>query len=196
MFNKFKRCDGRTKVIVAPQANSGEFFNKDGNRAAISERSVIVEDCNWLAPKDDMLGTLYRRNKTSPENVLSRYQKSNEIEGKATDDEKPHQGPKDMQARLSSNVVPRYGAFPGEVKSVVLAGTIGSIASFSGSKLFSTVVGDADKVDVDIFNNFNFPMENLVFEGGGNKGMAYVGTLKVFRQLFFFTFSILVTSQC
>jgi len=32
------------------------------------------------------------------------------------------------------------------------------------------------------FEGLNFPFENLVFEGGGNKGMAYVGVLQVLEK--------------
>ena len=67
-----------------------------------------------------------------------------------------------------------------DLQSVLLAGTLGSsVASYSSSQLFRTVVDDVGIVDDDMFRNFDFPFENLIFEGGGNKGMAYVGALKV-----------------
>ena len=40
-------------------------------------------------------------------------------------------------------------------------------------------MGDDDKINMDELKNFDFPFENLVLEGGGNKGVAYVGTIQV-----------------
>lgn len=37
---------------------------------------------------------------------------------------------------------------------------------------------DAKVVGVDI-HKYEFPFENLVFEGGGNKGLAYCGAVRV-----------------
>ena len=37
---------------------------------------------------------------------------------------------------------------------------------------------DAKVVKVDI-EEYEFPFENLVFEGGGNKGLAYCGAVRV-----------------
>ena len=60
------------------------------------------------------------------------------------------------------------------------AGALGSgVASYSSLQLFKTVADDDEEGDDEIFKDVEFPFENLVFEGGGNKGMAYVGALKV-----------------
>lgn len=65
-------------------------------------------------------------------------------------------------------------------KDALLAATIAStVASETGSKLLSAVVDDNNIIDDLIFKNFEYPFTNLVFEGGGNKGMAYVGALQV-----------------
>ena len=61
---------------------------------------------------------------------------------------------------------------------------LSSLASLSSSQLFSAVADDPGFVDQDIFTNYVFPFENLIFEGGGNKGMAYVGALKVLEVHF------------
>ena len=79
---------------------------------------------------------------------------------------------------------------------MLFAGTVGStLGSLSGTKLLATIVDDNKTVDDDIFKNFDFPFTNLVFEGGGNKGMAYVGALQVsvvslLIFLFLFTLSL------
>ena len=63
---------------------------------------------------------------------------------------------------------------------MLFAGVIGStMGSKSSMQLIATVADDLQAVDDDIFKNYDFPFENLVFEGGGNKGMAYVGALRV-----------------
>eukprot|EP00794_Sanderia_malayensis_P003397 gene3397-3887_t len=85
-------------------------------------------------------------------------------------------------SHLPTPLLGKFGSITGDIESVIQAGTVGSIASFSGSQLFSTVVEDHESVDTDIFNNFEFPLTNLVFEGGGNKGMAYVGVLEVLEE--------------
>ena len=63
------------------------------------------------------------------------------------------------------------------------------MGSKSSMQLIATVADDLQAVDDDIFKNYDFPFENLVFEGGGNKGMAYVGALRV--SLFFAGFLII-----
>ena len=60
------------------------------------------------------------------------------------------------------------------------AGTLGGMfGSVSSTKLLQTVMDDKRAVEEDIYKNFDFPFENLILEGGGNKGMAYVGALQV-----------------
>ena len=146
----------------------------DGSEVFVSEKSTTDGPT-----KDQMLAAFRKKSNTEPAIVLSKFRKETRSKRKATDENKNTVVSGQIQDRFSSGVVSSYGAFPGEVESVVLAGTLGSIASFSGSRLFSKVVDDAEKVDADIFNNFDFPITNLVFEGGGNKGMAYVGAIQV-----------------
>ena len=62
-----------------------------------------------------------------------------------------------------------------------------SIVNLHGTKLMRAVsFGHGQKVDKMFFENYDFPMENLIFEGGGNKGMSYVGAIEVsFRILIY-----------
>ena len=63
---------------------------------------------------------------------------------------------------------------------IIQAGTVGStLGSSAATLLMETVADNSNMVDDDIFENYDFPFTNLVFEGGGNKGMAYVGALQV-----------------
>lgn len=53
-----------------------------------------------------------------------------------------------------------------------------------GMKRLQTLVSqNYDEVDTQVMkvdiNAYEFPFENLVFEGGGNKGLAYCGAVKV-----------------
>ena len=60
------------------------------------------------------------------------------------------------------------------------AGTLGGMfGSVSSTKFLTSVQDDKRAVEEDIYKNFDFPFENLILEGGGNKGMAYVGALQV-----------------
>ena len=73
---------------------------------------------------------------------------------------------------------------PGEKNmnsEILRAGVIGSVlGSSEGKTFFSSMLDDNTAVDDHIYNNYDFPFTNLVFEGGGNKGMAYAGALQVF----------------
>ena len=54
------------------------------------------------------------------------------------------------------------------------------IVSTNGAKLVRDVAdGCSEKIDKIFFEKYEFPIENLVFEGGGNKGMSYVGAIEV-----------------
>ena len=69
---------------------------------------------------------------------------------------------------------------------IIQAGTVGStLGSSAATLLMETVADNNNVVDDDIFKNCDFPFTNLVFEGGGNKGMAYVGALQVVFYLMF-----------
>lgn len=52
-------------------------------------------------------------------------------------------------------------------------------------KAVSEVTGakSPQKYDVDQLSAVNFPFENAIFEGGGVKGIAYVGAIKVSLQV-------------
>lgn len=54
---------------------------------------------------------------------------------------------------------------------------LGSIASLSASEKTERMMKNGESSDV--IKDHEFEFENLVFEGGGNKGMAYVGALQV-----------------
>jgi len=49
--------------------------------------------------------------------------------------------------------------------------------------LLETTLDDTVAVDYAIFNSFDFPFKNIVFEGGGIKGLAYVGALQVLEEV-------------
>ena len=57
---------------------------------------------------------------------------------------------------------------------------LGSVGSLRAAQTTDKVMHGSTSHEEDIYRGFNFPFENLVFEGGGNKGMAYVGALQVF----------------
>ncbi|GAB1601046.1 uncharacterized protein LOC115216501, partial [Argonauta hians] len=42
---------------------------------------------------------------------------------------------------------------------------------------------DPTRIELDNLTDYEYPFENLVFEGGGNKGIAYCGCLKVLEQV-------------
>eukprot|EP00112_Aurelia_sp_Birch-Aquarium-sp1_P010373 Seg2218.5 transcript_id=Seg2218.5/GoldUCD/mRNA.D3Y31 product="putative protein R571" protein_id=Seg2218.5/GoldUCD/D3Y31 len=57
------------------------------------------------------------------------------------------------------------------------------IVSTSGSQLVKEVAdGFSEKFDKIFFEKYELPIENLVFEGGGNKGMSYVGAIEVLEE--------------
>jgi len=185
MSGKLKnRISKPTRISITPSVNTTHVFGQGKHTKSILDYSeaVIEEEDDCDPSQGEMLTVFRRRSKTEPAMVLSKLQTQNKGKGKTTNEQCNTIDSKPINDRFSSGVVSSFGTFPGEVESVILAGTLGSIASFSGSRLFSSVVDDAEKVDVDIFNNFDFPITNLVFEGGGNKGMAYVGAIQVLEE--------------
>ena len=57
---------------------------------------------------------------------------------------------------------------------------LSSIVSTNGARIVKDVAdGYSEKVDKIFFEKYEFPIVNLVFEGGGNKGMSYVGAIEV-----------------
>lgn len=57
---------------------------------------------------------------------------------------------------------------------------LGSVGSLKAAETTERIRRGSTSYEEDIYKGFTFPFENLVFEGGGNKGMAYVGALQVF----------------
>ena len=47
------------------------------------------------------------------------------------------------------------------------------------SKISVSSFDDYNEIEEFLFDDCTFPFENLVFEGGGNKGFAYVGSIEV-----------------
>ena len=88
--------------------------------------------------------------------------------------------------------------------------SLSEVISRFGSKLLyylyqvSTGVGTSNaaivledlKDDHILDKHFDFPFENISFEGGGNKGMAYVGALRVSMSMqWFFLNSFLYATR-
>ncbi|XP_047136379.1 uncharacterized protein LOC100213281 isoform X1 [Hydra vulgaris] len=66
---------------------------------------------------------------------------------------------------------------------VIKSGVVGSlVGSSEEKKFFSSMLDNNNSIDDNVYNNYDFPFTNLVFEGGGNKGMAYAGALQVLEQ--------------
>lgn len=64
-------------------------------------------------------------------------------------------------------------------KLVSAAALLGSVGSLAAAETTEKVGNGNTAVEEEIYAGHDFPFENLVFEGGGNKGMAYVGALQV-----------------
>ena len=107
----------------------------------------------------------------------------------------------DKTAFTERNVIVQEKGNHGKVRKntkfcqdALLAGSLAStFASKTGSKLLAAAIDDSKAIDDNIFRNFEYPFTNLVFEGGGNKGMAYVGALQV---RFFLMVYIIVLLIC
>lgn len=56
---------------------------------------------------------------------------------------------------------------------------LGSVGSLRAAETTDKYRRGSTSHEEDMYRDFPFPFENLVFEGGGNKGMAYVGALQV-----------------
>ena len=63
---------------------------------------------------------------------------------------------------------------------------LGSVGSLKAAETTERVRRGSTSYEEDAYKGFPFPFENLVFEGGGNKGMAYVGALQVFFSIYAF----------
>ena len=61
---------------------------------------------------------------------------------------------------------------------------LGSVGSLKAAETTERYRRGSTSHEEDVYKDFQFPFENLVFEGGGNKGMAYVGALQVGILLF------------
>lgn len=63
---------------------------------------------------------------------------------------------------------------------VVAASLLGSVGSLKAAEVTEKLsVKESTSLIDETYKGFEFPFENLVLEGGGNKGMAYVGALQV-----------------
>lgn len=69
---------------------------------------------------------------------------------------------------------------------VEAATLLGSVGSLKAAETTERVRRGSTSYEEDVYKGYPFPFENLVFEGGGNKGMAYVGALQVFFFLIFY----------
>ena len=58
---------------------------------------------------------------------------------------------------------------------------MGSASAKVSKPLDLTEIDDPQDTD---FGNYGFPFENLVIEGGGARGVAYIGALRVLFHLF------------
>lgn len=56
---------------------------------------------------------------------------------------------------------------------------LGSVGSMNAAEANERLRRGSTSCEEAVYQGFPFPFENLVFEGGGNKGMAYVGALQV-----------------
>ncbi|KAJ7372184.1 hypothetical protein OS493_020613 [Desmophyllum pertusum] len=59
---------------------------------------------------------------------------------------------------------------------------LGSVGSLQAAETTERVRRGSTSHEEDVYKGSIFPFENLVFEGGGNKGMAYVGALQVLEN--------------
>ena len=66
-------------------------------------------------------------------------------------------------------------------KNLVAAATLlGSVGSLKAAEVTERLSNKESSSALDeSYQGFDFAFENLIFEGGGNKGMAYVGALQV-----------------
>lgn len=79
-------------------------------------------------------------------------------------------------------------------KSFFEAATLlGSVGSLKAAETTERVRRGSTSHEEDVYKGFAFPFENLVFEGGGNKGMAYVGALQVCILMFSFVVLFVLT---
>ncbi|KXJ23340.1 Uncharacterized protein R571 [Exaiptasia diaphana] len=69
-------------------------------------------------------------------------------------------------------------------KNLVAAATLlGSVGSLKAAEVTERLSNKESSSPLDeSYQGFDFPFENLIFEGGGNKGMAYVGALQVLES--------------
>lgn len=65
---------------------------------------------------------------------------------------------------------------------VEAATLLGSVGSLKAAETTERVRRGSTSYEEDVYKGYPFPFENLVFEGGGNKGMAYVGALQVLEN--------------
>lgn len=59
---------------------------------------------------------------------------------------------------------------------------LGSVGSMNAAEANERLRRGSTSCEEAVYKGYPFPFENLVFEGGGNKGMAYVGALQVLES--------------
>lgn len=107
--------------------------------------------------------------------------------------------PTDMARPIGRNVNgnAKHGMFNGQAKKASTASLdpnnffeaatlLGSVGSLKAAETTERVRRGSTSHEEDVYKDFGFSFENLVFEGGGNKGMAYVGALQVCILMFCF----------
>lgn len=73
---------------------------------------------------------------------------------------------------------------------------LGSVGSLNAAETTDRVRRGSTSCEEDCYKGYAFPFENLVFEGGGNKGMAYVGALQVFLIYLLDFFTLCCCALC
>ena len=114
--------------------------------------------------------------------------------------------PSDMArpAHRSMNGSANHGMMNGQLKTFSKASLepriheaatlLGSVGSMNAAEANERLRRGSTSCEEAFYKGYPFPFENLVFEGGGNKGMAYVGALQV-RRLDLFLFICVVLTM-
>ena len=150
------------------------------------QRTENINNLNGVTPE-------FRQRKVSSSR---RFHQSRKIE------------PTDMARPISKNMNghTKYDMINGQPKKesatslslpnnfIEAASLLGSVGSLRAAETTDRYRRGSTSHEEDMYRDFPFPFENLVFEGGGNKGMAYVGALQVSVEcllLFWFVFKFL-----
>lgn len=135
------------------------------------QRTENINNLNGVTPQ-------FRQRKVSSSR---RFHESRKIE------------PTDMARPISKNMNghTKYDMINGQPKKASAtsldpffgaATLLGSVGSLRAAETTDRYRRGSTSHEEDMYRDFPFPFENLVFEGGGNKGMAYVGALQVLES--------------